>query len=68
MYEYEFIRIAVDRGWVSDYAPKEDYREIVSKYASSGWRLVQIFAPGLHGDGSAAYFEIIFERPVQRKN
>ncbi len=32
--------------------------------AAEGWRLVEIFAPGLGVHGVAAYFELIFERPV----
>ena len=32
--------------------------------ARKGWRLVQIFAPGVGPYGAAKYYELIFERPV----
>jgi hypothetical protein len=36
----------------------------IRQHAAEGWRLVQIFAPDLGFQGSALYFELIFERPV----
>jgi hypothetical protein len=30
-----------------------------------GWRLVQIFAPGVGGYGAAKDDELVFERPVR---
>ena len=60
MYEYEFVKIELNI-WGSK--PKEDYQDIIHQYASKGWRFVQIFAPSTKGYGSAAYFELIFERP-----
>ena len=41
---------------------KGDYREIINEHAREGWRLVQIFAPGIGVAGKASYFEIIFEK------
>ena len=32
------------------------------KHARDGWRLVQIFAPGVVAFGAAKYYELIFER------
>ncbi|MCU9613155.1 DUF4177 domain-containing protein [Caldibacillus lycopersici] len=59
MYEYKFVKVDLSK-WNS--APKDDYQEIINQHANEGWRLVQIFAPSTKGYGSAAYFEIIFER------
>ncbi|ENQ3105523.1 protein of unknown function [Bacillus sp. 491mf] len=49
MYEYKFVKIELKSGLMAS-KPKE------------GWRFVQIFAPSTAGTGSAAYFELIFER------
>ena len=61
MYEYSFVKIELS-AWNSK--PKEDYQQIIQQHASKGWRFVQIFAPSTRGYGSAAYFELIFERPL----
>jgi Domain of unknown function (DUF4177) len=34
----------------------------VHEHAQDGWRLVQIFAPGVAAFGAAKYYELIFER------
>ena len=34
------------------------------QHARDGWRLVQIFAPGVAAFGAAKYYEFIFEREV----
>jgi hypothetical protein len=46
---------------VSDKA-RNAYEEIVHEQARDGWRLVQIFAPGVAAFGAAKYYELIFER------
>lgn len=61
MYEYKFIKIELSN-WNGK--PKDDYQNIIHKYASEGWRFVRIFAPSTKGYGSAAYFELIFERSL----
>ena len=63
-YEYKFMKIEMKCGFWTD-TPKQEYQEIINKHASDGWRFVQIFAPATAGYGSAAYFELIFERPVE---
>jgi hypothetical protein len=63
MYEYKFHKINVDiklRGVV----PEEDYREVIKKYASQGYRLVQVFAPPIKGHGIVDYFDLIFEKEI----
>jgi hypothetical protein len=34
----------------------------VHEHARDGWRLVQIFAPGVAAFGAAKYYELILER------
>ncbi|ATH91793.1 hypothetical protein ACH95_04225 [Bacillus glycinifermentans] len=62
MKEYEFVRVELSS---FNRKPKVDYQQIIHDYAGKGWRFVQIFAPGTSGYGSAAYFELIFERDAQ---
>jgi hypothetical protein len=40
------------------------YEHIVHDHAKDGWRLVQIFAPGVAAFGAARYYEFIFEREI----
>jgi hypothetical protein len=62
-YEYRFEIIELKRGIMS-LKPEQDYHNIITQVAQDGWRLVQIFAPGTSGYGSASFFELIFERPI----
>lgn len=62
-FEYKFVRLGEGMIAVRK-AGKEGYQEAVHKHAREGWRLVQIFAPGIGGYGAAKYFELVFERPV----
>ena len=61
MYEYKFARFNLS--WLSA-EPKRDYRQVVHEHAREGWRLLQIFTPGVGGFGQVQYFELIFERHV----
>ncbi|MED4071263.1 DUF4177 domain-containing protein [Priestia endophytica] len=61
MYEYKFVQLELKHGFLKS-TSKEDYREIINKHAEEGWRFVQIFAPGTATVGSAAHFELIFEK------
>jgi hypothetical protein len=64
-FEYKFVRIGEYRGsalfGVQDKARKA-YEGVVHEHAGDGWRLVQIFAPGVAAFGAAKYYELIFER------
>jgi hypothetical protein len=64
-YEYKFVRLGEYGGsalfGVSDKA-RNAYEEVVHQHAQDGWRLVQIFAPGVAAFGAATYYELIFER------
>ena len=67
MYEYKFVRLGEYRGsaffGAADKARKT-YQDHVHEHAREGWRLVQIFAPGVAAFGAAKYYELIFERAV----
>ncbi len=64
-YEYKFVRLGEYWGstlfGVRDKV-RDSYEDIVHEHARDGWRLVQIFAPGIASFGAARYFELIFER------
>lgn len=64
-FEYKFVRIG--EGRLSTFFGLQDkarnaYEEVVRDHAQDGWRLVQIFAPGVAAFGAAKYYELIFER------
>jgi hypothetical protein len=64
-HEYKFVRLGEYAGsalfGVSDKV-RNDYEDVVHEHARDGWRLVQIFAPGVAAFGAAKYYELIFER------
>jgi hypothetical protein len=64
-YEYNFVRLGEGRTSAA-FGPqgeaRRNYEEVVHEYARDGWRLVQIFAPGVAAFGAAKYYELIFER------
>ena len=62
-YEYKFKKINLKGVWFIT-KPEQDYHDIIAQHAKDGWRFVQIFAPGTKAFGEAAYFDLIFERPV----
>ena len=63
MFEYKFERLG--EGWMGVRSEaKHKYRDVIEQHARDGWRLVQIFAPGIGAYGCAKYYELIFERRV----
>ena len=64
-FEYKFVRLGEYAGsaffGVHDKV-RNAYEEVVHEHARDGWRLVQIFAPGVAAFGAAKYYELIFER------
>jgi len=61
-YEYKFVRLG--EGWMAARREaKQDYQRVIEEHAREGWRLVQVFAPGIGAYGAAKYFELILERP-----
>jgi hypothetical protein len=69
-YECKFVRIGEYAGsglfGVRDRV-RNAYEGIVHEHARDGWRLVQIFAPGVAAFGAARYYELIFERETPVK-
>ena len=62
-FEYKFVRLG--EGWLGASAKDvKNYQQIVEQNAQEGWRLIQVFAPGLGSMGTSKYFEVILERPV----
>ena len=60
-YEYKFVRLG--EGWLTvGREAKDGYQQVIHDHAREGWRLVQVFAPGIGAYGAAKYYEIIFER------
>jgi hypothetical protein len=60
-YEYKFVRLG--EGWMGvKKSAREEYQQVINEHARNGWRLVQVFAPGVGGYGMAKYYELIFER------
>ena len=64
-YEYQFVRMGEGMLGAKKEA-KQGYQHVVAEAARDGWRLVQIFAPGIGAHGMAKYYEIILEREVGR--
>lgn len=62
-YEYKFVRLGEGFLGVRRQA-REQYQSIINENARQGWRLVQIFAPGLGSYGMAKFYEMIFEREL----
>jgi Domain of unknown function (DUF4177) len=64
-YEYKFVRVGEYAGSAVFGVRDKDrnaYESIVHEHARDGWRLVQIFAPGVAAFGAAKYYELILER------
>jgi hypothetical protein len=65
-YEYKFVRLEQSHFWGT--GPSKEalatYQEVVRDQAQDGWRLVQIFAPGVGPRGAADYFELILEGEI----
>ena len=67
MYEYKFVRTGEGRTsalFGTQEKARNAYEAIVHEHARDGWRLVQIFAPGVAAFGAARYYELIFEREL----
>ena len=65
VYEYKCVRLGEGRAsgffGPTDQARKA-YQSAIEEQAKDGWRLVQVFAPGVAAFGAAKYYELIFER------
>jgi hypothetical protein len=69
-YEYKFVRLGEGRTSAL-FGPSEQarkaYQDAIAEHALEGWRLVQIFAPGVAAFGAAKYYELIFEREAAER-
>jgi Domain of unknown function (DUF4177) len=62
-FEYKFVRLG--EGFLSARSEaRYDYQEQIRQQAQEGWRLVQIFAPGIGAYGAAKYYELVLEREI----
>jgi len=61
--EYKFVRLG--EGWFCAGKEKDRYQDVTHEHARDGWRLIQVFAPGVGSHGRAKYYELIFERPAR---
>ena len=62
-FEYKFVRLG--EGFLRVRGDgRTNYEEQVHHYAREGWRLVQIFAPGVGVYGAAKYYELVLEREL----
>ena len=59
MYEYKFEEVKLS-GFTGN--PKEDYEEIVDKYASQGYRLHTFVPMPIGAGGQAIKIQLIFEK------
>jgi hypothetical protein len=60
-YEYKFVRLG--EGWLSvKRSVEQEYQEQIRQHAQDGWRLVQIFVPGIGTGAGPKYYELILER------
>lgn len=63
-YEYKFVRLG-QSFWFKR-AAREDYQTQIQIHARDGWRLVQVFAPGIGIYGAATFYELILEREISQ--
>ena len=57
-YQYKYVKIKrkIFSGW------EKNYQEVIDQHAKDGWRLVEMFAPAIHGYGSATHVDLVFEK------
>ena len=60
-YEYQRINVEIKTGFF-DNKLKDDYFDIIQHEAALGWRLVEIFSPGVGSYGASCWADLIFER------
>lgn len=65
MYENKIVRIKLKNKMV-EMKPEQDYQEVIKEYTEEGWRFVQIFAPPIAGHGYANFYDVIFEREINK--
>lgn len=63
-YEYKFVRLG-EGYFAARKQAEQGYQEEVHRQAAEGWRLVQIFAPGMGVYGATKYYELVLERELK---
>ncbi|MEK3899814.1 MULTISPECIES: DUF4177 domain-containing protein [unclassified Paenibacillus] len=58
-YEYNYVSIAV--GTISGKL-KEDYKQVIDRYAADGWKLHSLVPMPFLAGGQASVLDLIFER------
>lgn len=61
MYKYEYEYVTIPVGMMSGKL-KEDFRQVIDRYAADGWKLHSIVPMPLLAGGQASVLELIFER------
>ncbi|WP_405106073.1 DUF4177 domain-containing protein [Paenibacillus sp. FSL K6-1217] len=61
MYKYEYDYVSIPVGMVSGKL-KEDFRQVIERYAADGWKLHSVVPMPLLAGGQASVLELIFER------
>lgn len=61
MAKYEYIFVRLTYGFKTP-----DYQKIIHEYADKGWRLTQIFTYTAWLLNRSPYFELIFEREIEK--
>jgi hypothetical protein len=64
-FEYKFVRL---KGSFFGSLKKieQEYQQTIHDHARKGWRLVQIFSPGIGIYGASTYYELVLERPIRK--
>jgi hypothetical protein len=63
--EYKFVRLGespTSALFGVQTKARHTYQDVVHEHARDGWRLLQIFAPGVAAFGAAKSYELVFER------
>lgn len=61
MYKYEYDYVTIPVGMMSGKL-KEDFRQVIERYAADGWKLHSLVPMPLLAGGQASVLELIFER------
>jgi hypothetical protein len=65
-FEYKFVHLK-GSFFGSLKEPEQEYQDVIHEHAKKGWRLVQIFSPGIGQYGNPKYYEIVLERSINKK-
>ena len=64
-YDYKVVRVG--KGFFETRKSARDgYAQVIDEYARQGWRFIQVFAPGHGINGVPRYYDLIFEKEMNR--